>query len=248
MSELLQKGERLDDLQLKGYKIIQNPERFCFGIDAVLLSTFAKVKKKDKVIDLCAGNSIISILMAGKTCGEDFTSVEIQSENVDMAKRSVRINKLDENIKVYESDLNDLPQEIKINNYQVVTVNPPYMAPDHGLQNTYSAKTIARHEVLCTLEDIIASASKLLCVKGRFYMVHKPFRLAEIFLVMMKYNLEPKKMKMVQSYTNKEPSMVLIEGIKGAKSRISVEPPLIIYNEDGSYTDELLDWYGEIKN
>lgn len=247
MNVEIKKDERIDDLQLKGYRIIQNPDRFCFGIDAVLLSTFARIKARDKAIDLCAGNAIVSILLAGKTEGKDFTAVEIQEDNVDIAKRSVALNDLEDNIKVYGADLNDLPKDIEYGKYQVVTVNPPYMAKQHGLENNYDAKTIARHEVLCSLEDVIEKSSKLLCDKGRFYMVHKPFRLAEIFQLMMKYKIEPKKMKMVQSYIDKEPNMVLIEGIKGAKSRIIVEPPLIVYNKDGSYTKELLSWYGDMK-
>lgn len=241
-------NERIDDLQIKRYKIIQNTERFCFGIDAVLLSTFSKVKYKDKVMDLCSGNGIIPLLIEAKYCPHTIHAVEIQEDNVEMAARSIKLNSLNEKIKVYCSDLNSMPEEIENGSYQVVTVNPPYMIADHGIKNEVNSKTVARHEVMCTLEDVVEKSSKLLNDKGRFYMVHKPFRLAEIFAVMMKYNIEPKRMKMVQSYVDKEPSMVLIEGIKGAKSRITVEPPLIIYNQDGSYTSEVLEWYGDMKS
>lgn len=241
-------NERIDDLQTKGYKIIQNPERFCFGIDAVLLSTFSKVKHKDKVMDLCSGNGIIPILVAAKYNPHTIHSVEIQEENVEMAQRSIALNGLKEKIKVYCADLNSMPIEVVNGSYQVVTVNPPYMIAEHGLKNEVDAKSVARHEVMCTLENVIEQSSKLLNDKGRFYMVHKPFRLAEIFAVMMKYNIEPKRIKMVQSYVDKEPSMVLIEGIRGGKPRITVEPPLIIYNQDGSYTTEVLNWYGEMKS
>lgn len=244
--ELLE-NERIDDLQLKGYKIIQNPDKFCFGIDAVLLSTFAKVKRKETVIDLCSGNGIIPILLAGKYAPKMIHSVEIQEENTNMANRSIVLNSLENKIIVYNADLNQLPDAVKSGSYQVVTVNPPYMIAEHGLINGSDAKTVARHEVKCTLEDVVAKSSKLLCDKGKVYMVHKPFRLAEILVIMNKYNIEPKRMKMVQSYIDKEPSMVLIEGMKGAKARLTVEPPLIIYNKDGSYTEELLEWYGEMK-
>ncbi len=243
----LLENERIDDLQLKGYQIIQNPDKFCFGIDAVLLSTFSNVKRKDKVMDLCAGNGIIPLLLAGKYEPNTIHCVEIQKENAEMANKSVQLNGLERCIKVYNSDLNELPVDIKNGAYQVVTVNPPYMIAEHGMKNQQDAKTIARHEVMCTLDNVLERSSKLLCDKGRFYMIHKPFRLAEIFSTMIKYNIEPKRMKMVQSYIDKEPSMVLVEGIKGAKSRITVEAPLIIYKSDGSYTNELLEWYGDIK-
>lgn len=240
-------SERLDDLQLKGYKIIQDPEMFCFGIDAVLLATFARVKNNDKVVDLCTGNGIIPLLLAGKTEASHISGVEIQDKNVDLASRSVLLNDLENRINIIQGDVKTLPQSLFNYKCNVVTVNPPYMIGNHGLANENDSKKIARHEVLCTLDNIVESSANLLCDKGRFYMIHRPFRLAEIFATMMKYKLEPKSMQLVHSSVDKEPSMVLIEGIKGAKSRITVHKPLIIYNEDGSYTDEILLWYGEMK-
>lgn len=246
-------NERIDDLQLEGLKIIQNPDDFCFGIDAVLLSSFAKIKQADKVIDLCTGNGIVPLLLAGKTKASLIHGLEIQKTSADLAKRSVTMNGLDERIEIFQGDLVNLTEgqgactNIESATYQVVTVNPPYMIGDHGVTNAGDSKTIARHEVLCTLEDILKTSSKLLVDKGRFYMVHKPFRLAEIFTTMIQYKIEPKRMVLVHSKIEKEPSMVLVEGIKGAKSRITVEKPLIVYNEDGSYTNEILKYYGEMK-
>lgn len=247
---ILQGRERIDDLQLKGYQIIQDPSKFCFGIDAVLLSSFAKIKPKDRVMDLCTGNGIVPLLLAGKTKAEIIHGVEIQEENVSLAKKSLCLNKLEDRIKIFHTDVTKLHlcDEIQKESYQVVTVNPPYMIGKHGLENVEESKAIARHEVRCTLDDVLSTSSQLLVNKGRFYMVHRPFRLAEIFTSMIKYNLEPKRMVLIHSKLSKEPSMVLVEGVKGAKSRIIVEPPLIIYKEDGSYTKEILEYYGEMKS
>lgn len=248
MKVVLNSGERIDDLQLKDLSIIQNTKMFCFGIDAVLLSTFAKVKKGDNVLDLCTGNGIIPILLSGKTQANSITGVEIQKENIDLFKRSIDLNKLNDKVKVIESDINELAEDFFQKEFQVVTVNPPYMIGNHGLKNDNQSKTIARHELYCTLDDIIRVSSKSLKEKGRFYMIHRPFRLVEIFTTMTKYKLEPKRIQFVHSKVDKEPSMVLIEGIKGAKSRISVEKPLIIYNHDGTYTEYALEYYGDMKN
>ncbi len=243
----LKPEERLDDLQVNGYQIIQNPEKFCFGIDAVLLSTFAKVKKGEHAIDLGTGNGIIPLLLEAKTKGEMFVGLEIQEESAELAKRSVQLNGLEEKIKIVNGDIKEAGKLFGSASFHVVTTNPPYMIGEHGIKNAADCKTIARHEILCTLDDIVRESSKLLQFKGRFYMVHRPFRLAEIFATMMKYGIEPKRMRLVHSYVDKEPNMVLVEGMKGGKSRITVEPPLIVYNEDGSYTEELLTWYGEMK-
>lgn len=243
MSNLLP-GERIDELQRNGYRIIQNPERFCFGMDAVLLSGFARAKKQERCLDLGCGNGIIPILMEAKTEGKHFTGLEIQPESADMAKRSVALNGLQDRIDIVEGDIKDASKIFGASSFHVVTTNPPYMTAQHGLTNLYEAKTIARHEVLCNLEDIIRESARLLMPGGRFYMVHRPFRLAEIISLMVQYRMEPKRMRLVYPYVDREPNMVLIEGLRGGKSRMAVEKPLIVYKEPGKYTDEIYDVYG----
>ena len=243
MSNLLP-GERIDELQRNGYRIIQNPKRFCFGMDAVLLSGFARAKKQERWLDLGCGNGIIPILMEAKTEGKHFTGLEIQPESADMAKRSVALNGLQDRIDIVEGDIKDASKIFGASSFHVVTTNPPYMTAQHGLTNLYEAKTIARHEVLCNLEDIIRESARLLMPGGRFYMVHRPFRLAEIISLMVQYRMEPKRMRLVYPYVDREPNMVLIEGLRGGKSRMTVEKPLIVYKEPGKYTDEIYDVYG----
>lgn len=243
MSNLLP-GERIDELQRNGYRIIQNPERFCFGMDAVLLSGFARAKKQERCLDLGCGNGIIPILMEAKTEGKHFTGLEIQPESADMARRSVALNGLQDRIDIVEGDIKDASKIFGASSFHVVTTNPPYMTAQHGLTNLYEAKTIARHEVLCNLEDIIRESARLLMPGGRFYIVHRPFRLAEIISLMVQYRMEPKRMRLVYPYVDREPNMVLIEGLRGGKSRMTVEKPLIVYKEPGKYTDEIYDVYG----
>ena len=243
MSNLLP-GERIDELQRNGYRIIQNPERFCFGMDAVLLSGFARAKKQERCLDLGCGNGIIPILMEAKTEGKHFTGLEIQPESADMARRSVALNGLQDRIDIVEGDIKDASKIFGASSFHVVTTNPPYMTAQHGLTNLYEAKTIARHEVLCNLEDIIRESARLLMPGGRFYMVHRPFRLAEIISLMVQYRMEPKRMRLVYPYVDREPNMVLIEGLRGGKSRMTVEKPLIVYKEPGKYTDEIYEVYG----
>lgn len=240
----IKEHERVDDLQRCGYKIIQNPEAFCFGMDAVLLSSFAKVLEKERAIDLGTGNGIIPILMRGKTSGRDFTGLEIQEESADMARRSVMLNDLESDINIVTGDIVGASALFGAAAFDVVTSNPPYMIGMHGIKNPDDAKAIARHEIKCTFDDIAREASKLLKEKGRFYLVHRPFRLPELFETMKKYKLEPKRMIMVYPYVDKEPNMVLIEGIKGGRARLTVEKPLIVYKETNVYTDEIYDIYG----
>lgn len=240
----LKPGERLDDLQLKGYELIQHPGRFCFGMDAVLLSAFARVKTGEYVLDLGTGTGILPILLAGKTEGKHFTGLEIQEESADMARRSVLHNHLEDKVSIVTGDIKEASDIFGVETLDVITTNPPYMIGGHGLANPDSAKAIARHEVLCTLDDILRESSKMLKYGGRFYMVHRPFRLAEILTKMTAVHLEPKRMRLVYPYIDKEPNMVLIEGIKNARSRIEVEPPLIVYEKDGNYTKRIYDLYG----
>lgn len=227
---ILRPGERLDDLQLKGYEIIQDVKRFCFGVDAVLLSDFVKVKSGECVLDLGTGTGIIPILLEAKTRGEHFTGLEIQEESADMARRSVAHNQLQGKIEIVTGDIKEAAQIFKPASFDVITTNPPYMLNQHGLKNAGDARTIARHEVMCTLDDILRESAKLLeQSKGRFYMIHKPFRLAEIMTKMCRYRIEPKRIQFVHPYIDKEPTMVLIEGMQGGKSRVTVEPPIVMY-------------------
>ena len=240
----LKEGERLDDLQIKGYEIIQHPGKFCFGMDAVLLSAFAQVKKGETVLDMGTGTGIIPILLEAKTEGKHFTGLEIQEESADMARRSVELNGLSEKISVTTGDIKEASKIFGAGVFNVVTTNPPYMNDQHGLKNKDLPKTIARHEVLCSLEDVVREGAKVLKPNGRFYMVHRPFRLAEIFAGMIEYKIEPKRMRLVYPFVDKEPNMVLIEGCRGGKSRITVEKPLIVYDAPGVYTDEIHEIYG----
>ena len=240
--ELLEK-ERLDDLGRKNYKIIQNPDGFCFGMDAVLLSGYAKVKKGQRVLDLGTGTGIIPILLEAKTEASHLTGLEIQEKSADMARRSVRYNDLEDKISIVTGDIKEAGSLFGAASFDVVTSNPPYMIGGHGLQNPSMPKTIARHEVLCDLEDVVRAASTVLVPGGYFYMVHRPQRLDEIFGVIKKYGMEPKRMRLVYPFIDKEANMVLIESIKGAKPMLKVEKPLVIYAEQGVYTKEVHDLY-----
>lgn len=240
----LLENERIDDLQKNGYQIIQNPKKFCFGMDAVLLSGFAEVRDGENVLDLGTGTGIIPILLEAKTNGKYFVGLEIQEESVSMAKRSVALNGLEKKIEIVAGDIKDASKRFGASSFDVITTNPPYMIGKHGLENENEAKNIARHEVLCDLNDILRESSRLLKEHGRFYMVHRPFRLAEILNKMISFRIEPKRMQLVYPYVNKEPNMVLIEGLKGGRSRMTVEKPLIVYEEPGKYTEEIYTIYG----
>lgn len=243
MEDLLRDGERLDDLGRKGYRIIQDPKKFCFGMDAVLLSAFAEAKEGERVLDLCTGNGILPILLEAKTEGESFVGLEIQEESAFLARRSVSYNGLEDKIEIVTGDLKDASKLFGASSFDVVTSNPPYMIGGHGLKNPDDAKMIARHEVLMELEDLIRETAKLLKPQGRCYFVHRPFRLVEILSLMHAYKIEPKRMRLVYPYVDKEPNMVLIEGVRGGKPRLTVEKPLIVYKEENVYTDEVKDLY-----
>ena len=240
----LKPGERLDDLRRNGYRIIQDPEKFCFGMDAVLLSGFADAPEGGRVLDLGTGTGIIPILMAAKTSARELIGLEIQETSAEMANRSVILNDLETRVKIVQGDIKEADQIFEAASFDVVTSNPPYMKGSHGLQNPDAPKAIARHEIMCDLEDVIRTAARLLKSGGKFYMVHRPFRLTEIMVLMHQYKVEPKRMRLVYPFVDKEPSMVLIEGARGGKSRITVESPLIIYEEQGKYTREIYDIYG----
>lgn len=237
-------SERLDDLQIKGYKILQKTDGFCFGMDAVLLSNYARVKKDAKVMDLCSGTGIIPILLEAKYPLDSVTALEYQESYVDMARRSLIINGQEGKIRIDHGDVKEVRNLYKQDSFDYVTCNPPYMTGSHGKTNEEYEKAISRHEILCTLEDVVSASAWLLKHSGHLVMVHRPFRLAEIMSTLKKYKLEPKRMRLVYPYVDKEPNMVLIDAVKGGKQRITVDPPLIVYQEDGTYTDEIYHIYG----
>ena len=242
--EGLLENERVDDLQRNGLKIIQKTDGFCFGMDAVLLSGFAHVKRGEKVLDMGTGTGIIPLLLSAKTQGEHFTALEIQEEIAKMAARSVAMNHLEEKIEIVNGDIKEASQIFGAASFDVVTTNPPYMNDAHGLKNPTEVKAISRHEVLCTLEDVVREGAKVLKSGGRMYMVHRPHRLIEIITAMKQYKMEPKRMCMVHPFKDKEANMVLIEAVKGGGSWLKMEAPIIVYKEPGVYTDEIYDIYG----
>lgn len=245
INKLVYDYERVDDLQRKGYKIIQDPKRFCFGQDAVLLAGFSKVHKDESVLDLCTGTGIIPILLEARTKGLIFHGLEILPECVDMAKRSIALNGLHDKIVIKQGDIKQLSTIYKPASFDVVTANPPYITNGGGIINAYEPKAIARHEILCSLEDVVSGASNMLCNNGRFYMIHRPHRLCDIFIMFRKYRLEPKIMRLVYPFAAKEPTMVLLEASHNGKPMLKVLPPLIIYDENGKYTNEVYKIYYE---
>ena len=241
---MLRDDERIDDLQRNQYGIIKRKGAFCFGMDAVLLSGFAVVKKGERMLDLGTGTGIIPILLTAKTEGEHFTGLEIQEESADMARRSVRYNHLEEKVDIVTGDIVEAGQLFALASFDVVTSNPPYMSDAHGLKNPGDAKAIARHEVKCTLEDVVREGTRVLKPGGRFYMVHRPRRLIEIIQTMKKHGLEPKRMKMVHPYVDREANMVLIEAVRGGGALLKMEAPVIVFNEQGGYTEQIRVTYG----
>lgn len=241
----LKDGETIEDLERGGLKIIQKKKGFRFGVDAVLLSDFAKVRRGDLVMDLCTGTGIIPILLYGKSEAREITGLEIQEEFVDMAVRSTAINEIMDRVKFIHGDLRDEKLLKSLQKFHVVTVNPPYKKMDSGLRNEEDALTIARHEVSLNLEDVIKAARLVLRDNGRFYMIHRPERLADILTLMRKHRIEPKRLRMVYPNTKKPPTMVLVEGLKGGGEFLKVEAPLFVYDEEGNYSDEIRRIYGD---
>lgn len=244
MSSILKSNERLDDLQRNGYKIIQDPRKFCFGMDAVLLTGFAHARTGDVLLDLGTGTGIIPLLMEAKYHCAHLTGLEIQPESADMAARSVALNNLTDRISVVTGDIKEADKIFQSASFDCITCNPPYMIGKHGVMNPDAPMAIAKHEILCTFENIARQTAKLLKPGGHFFLVHRPFRLAEIMTTLVKYRLEPKRMQLVYPYVDKEPNMVLIEAVRGGKSRMTVEKPLIIFRAPGVYMPEITEIYG----
>lgn len=244
---ILKEDETLDDLQLDGLCVIQKKEAFRFGVDAVLLANFAKVKKGVRVIDLCTGTGIIPFVIAGKSQAASITGIEIQEEMVEMANRSIAYNKLEERVNFIHGDLTNLELIKSIPKAEVVTVNPPYKLQNSGILNPNDKNAIARHEICCTLEDVIIACKILLKDNGRMYMVHRPERLADILCLMRKHKIEPKVIRMIHPNVKKAPNIVLVEGQRDGGAFLKWEPSLYIYDENGNYTEELNQIYGRTK-
>ena len=242
----LKENERIDDLEFEDLKIIQNTKGFCFGIDSVLLSDFAKnIKKNSTIVDLGTGTGIISILLSKKTEAKKIYGIELQEEVCDMASRSVLLNNLQDKIEIINKNIKNISDILGINVCDVVVTNPPYKKYGTGLLNEDDSKIISRHEKECTLEDVIKQSFKILNDKGLFYMVHRPDRLVDIIYLMRKYKIEPKEIRIVYSNIKSKAVLVLIKGIKNAGEELKVLSPLYIYNEDGTYTDEVLKIYNK---
>ena len=242
----LKKNERIDDLEFKGLKIIQNEKGFCFGMDSVLLSDFAKnMKNNSTVLDLGTGTGIIPILLCGKTNLKKVVGIEIQKDVANMAKRSSQLNNLQDRFEVVNTNIIDLKNIYEKQSFDVIVTNPPYKKENTGITNENEAKLISRHEITANLEDFISISKDLLKDKGEFYMVHRPERLVDILSLMRKYKIEPKILKFVSPNKNKEPNLILIKGIKNANSFLKIEKNLYVYNEDGKYTNEILKIYNK---
>ena len=242
----LKENERIDDLEFKGLKIIQNEKGFCFGMDSVLLSDFAKkMKNNSTVLDLGTGTGIIPILLCGKTNLKKVIGIEIQQDVANMAKRSSQLNNLQDRFEVVNTNIIDLKNIYEKQSFDVIVTNPPYKKENTGITNENEAKLISRHEITANLEDFISISKDLLKDKGEFYMVHRPERLVDILSLMRKYKIEAKILKLVSPNKNKEPNLILIKGIKNANSFLKVEKNLYVYNEDGKYTNEILKIYNK---
>lgn len=240
---ILKENEKIEDLQCNGLKIIQNKKWFCFGMDAVLLTNYCDVKNNSSIVDLGTGTGIIPILLSGKRNIRQAIGIEIQAEVAEMAARSVELNNLGGKIKILNIDLKDAAKHLEVNSFDAVISNPPYKLNNSGLVNPNDQKAISRHEIKCTLEDIISTASSLLKQYGRFYMVHRPDRLVDIMCLLRQYKLEPKQIRFVHPKSGEKPNMVLIRASKYGRPELKFDPPLYIYNEEGTYTDDVYKIY-----
>lgn len=243
----LNKNERIDDLELNNLKIIQNKNYFCFGMDSVILSDFAKkIKNNSTVLDLGTGTGIISILLTAKTKIKKIYGIELQEEVAEIANKSIKLNNLENKIKIINDNIKNLEKYFKKNSIDAIVTNPPYKKENTGLKNENKIQLISRYELEANLEDFIKISSILLKDKGEFYIVHRPDRLADIIQILRKYKLEPKLIKIVYPKINKAPNLILVKAVKNANEFLKFEEPLIIYNNDNTYTDELLKIYNKI--
>ena len=242
----IKENERIDDLQYKDLKIIQETDGFCFGIDSILLSDFAKnIKKNSKVADLGTGTGIIGLLLCKKTNLAEMTGIEIQEDVANMAERSIKLNNLEEKFRIINSNINEIFSKklLEKNVFDVVVMNPPYKEDGTGEINENEKKLISRHEIKANLSDFIKTASGLLKDKGELYIVHKPERMPDIIQKLRENKIEPKELRVVYSNKNSEASLILIKAVKGGKKFLKIDRPLYIYNESGKYSDEIKQIY-----
>lgn len=255
VDKYLKDGERAVDLQRSNLWLIQDPGRFCFGVDAVLLSAFSEIRAGERCLDMGTGTGILPLLLSAKTDAAELVGLEIQPESADMARRSVEMNaelqgaaessrSVANRVRIEQGDLREASMLFGRSRFDVVTCNPPYMTGGHGIVNPADAKAIARHEVLCTFDDVAREAAAVLVPGGRFYLVHRPFRLAELITTLVRYGLEPKRLRMVHPQVDREPNLVLLACVRGGRSRLTVEKPLILANENGETTEEVKELYG----
>lgn len=244
MDVTLKENEKIEDLQCNGLKIIQNKKWFCFGMDAVLLTNYCDIKNNSIIADLGTGTGIIPILLSGKRNYKKAYAIEIQEEVAEMARRSVELNDLQEKIDVLNINLKDTLSHLEPNSFDAVISNPPYKLANSGIINPTDKKAISRHEIMCSLEDVISTAASLLKQYGRFYMVHRPDRLADIMCLLRKYRLEPKQIRFVHPRATQKPNMILIRASKNGNPELKFDPPLYIYDEDGNYTKDVYEIYG----
>lgn len=243
----LKENERIDDLEFKNLKIIQNKDGFCFGMDSVLLSDFAKeIKKNSSIADLGTGTGILAILLSGKTQEIQIVGVEIQKEVAEMANKSILLNNLENRIQIICEDIKNLKAKYEQGSFDAIVTNPPYKKVGTGKINKKDKKIISRHELTANLEDFISISNYLLKDQGSIYMVHRPERIADIFVLLRKYKLEPKVLRLVYPNLEKSPNLILIKAVKNAKPFLKVEKPLIVYTNEGNYTDEILKIYNKI--
>ncbi len=239
----LAEGERLDDLVRGGLKIIQSPSAFCFSMDAVLLANFATVKKGDKIVDLGTGTGVIPLLVSTRNLVKEIIGLEIQDDSVDRALRNVKGNKLDHLIQIVQGDICKARQILGTGKYDLILSNPPYLPVGRGDRNQIDSIAVAKHEILCNLENVIDSGSGLVKYGGRFALVHRPERLTEIIILMNKYQLKPRKLQFVYPRVNSRPNMILIEAQYGGNPELIIMEPFIVYNESGNYTKEFWNTY-----
>lgn len=246
MNEFVLQDETIDDLQ-NGYKIIQKSHSFRYGVDAVLLADFANIKHEHTVIDLGTGTGIIPILVYSKKKPLEITAVEIQREMAEMAERSIKLNGLENHIKVLCMDLKDAPKLLGKASYDCVVTNPPYVKKECGINNPSETKAIARFEIMCSLQDVLVTAKELLKPGGKLFMVHRTDRLADIIYEMRSSGIEPKRIRFVHPSIGKRPNLLLIEGARGGNKELKFMDPLYIHDENGEYTEEIHRIYGRTK-
>jgi len=245
MDTLLKDGERIDEIGFGNLRLIQKPEDFCYGIDAVLLATFAEIRNGAKVIDLGAGTGIIPMILSHRTEASEIVGVEIQRDSYERGLRNVFLNGLENRIRLIHGDVKQLVKEklVARHSFDAVLTNPPYIKGGGGLKNKEDAKTIARHETTAGLADFIGEAGLLLKDRGDFYMVHRPNRLVDIAALCRQHKLEPKELRLVSPNRDSAPNILLLRCVKHGRPDLKFLDPLYVYREDGSYTDELMRLY-----